>query len=579
MLENKAALSSSDLDRPPSLPIRAHRGPTIRTRGWRTEGLLRMLENVLEVGERPEDLIIYGAYGKAARDWPSFHRIVAALKTLRDDHTLLVQSGKPIAVFLTHSDAPRVLMANSNLVGRWATPEHFFGLEQKGLICWGGLTAGPWQYIGFQGVLQGTYETFAAVAQNHFHTEDLRGRWIVTSGLGGMSAAQPLAVTMLNGVVLIAEVDGARARAKVAAKQCDEATEDLDVAIARALAAQNSGTAHSIAWIGNVIDLHDRLLQRKILPDVITDMTSAHDARVGYQPAGMTLAEAEDLRRRDPDRMIELARDSMVRHVKQLLEYKRRGQVVFDYGNNLRSQARDHGFPDAFQIGVFTELYLRPLFCQGVGPFRWVALSGDPADIAFTDDLVATLYASNRRIRRWIDVARVKVPIQGLPARTAWLGHGERTEVALRVNEAVAEGRLSGPIAFSRDQMDAAAMAHPNIMTENMLDGSDAVADWPLLNGLLNTACGADLVALHQGGGGYAGYSTSSGVTTIADGTPAAAVRIRRTMNADTGLGVLRYADAGYSIAGEVGSAAHERGDFESLQPLPRHESAKDEVR
>jgi urocanate hydratase len=366
MLNAKEMLSSLDLNRPPSLPIRAHRGPTIRTLGWRTEGLLRMLENVLEVGERPEDLIVYAALGKAARDWPSFHRIVAALKTLSEDRTLLIQSGKPIAVFPTHSDAPRVLMANSNLVGRWATPEHFYELEKKGLICWGGLTAGPWQYIGFQGVLQGTYETFAAVARNHFQTEDLRGRWIVTSGLGGMSSAQPLAVTMLDGVVLVAEVDGARARAKVDAKLCDEATEDLDAAIDRALAAQKSGHARSIAWIGNVIDLHDRLLERNTLPDVITDMTSAHDALLGYQPANMTLAEAEDLRRSDPDRMVKLARDSMVRHVKQLLEYKRRGQVVFDYGNNLRSQARDHGFPDGFQLGVFTELYLRPLFCQGI---------------------------------------------------------------------------------------------------------------------------------------------------------------------------------------------------------------------
>lgn len=579
MLETKGTGSSSDLDRPPSLPVRAQRGPTIRTQGWRTEGLLRLLENVLEVGERPEDLIVYAALGKAARDWASFHRIVAALKALPEDRTLLVQSGKPIAAFPTHPDAPRVLMANSNLVGRWATPEHFYALEKKGLICWGGLTAGSWQYIGIQGVLQGTYETFSAVARNHFHADDLSGRWVVTSGLGGMSAAQPLAVTMLDGVVLVAEVNGARARAKVAARLCDEVTEDLDGAIELALAAQKSGTARSIAWIGNVIDLHDRLLDRNIMPDVITDMTSAHDALHGYQPAGMTLAEAEDLRRSDPDRMVKLARDSMVRHVEQLLEYQRRGQVVFDYGNNLRSQARDHGFPDGFQIGVFTELYLRPLFCQGIGPFRWVALSGDPADMAFTDDLVASLYASNRRVRRWIDVARANVPIQGLPARTAWLGHGERTEVALRINEAVAEGRLSGPIAFSRDQMDAAAMAHPNIMTENLLDGSDAVADWPLLNGLLNTACGADLVALHQGGGGYAGYSTSSGVTTIADGTPAAAIRLRRTMNADTGLGVLRYADAGYSIAGEAGSAAHERGDFESLQPLLGHESADGRAR
>jgi urocanate hydratase len=532
-----------------------------------------MLENVLEVAERPEDLIVYAALGKAARDWPSFHRIVAALKTLPDDRTLLVQSGKPIAVFPTHADAPRVLMANCNLVGRWATPEHFYALEKKGLICWGGLTAGPWQYIGFQGVLQGTYETFAAVARNHFDAEDLRGRWVVTSGLGGMSAAQPLAVTLLDGVALIAEVDGARARAKVEAHLCDEATEDLDAAIDRALAARECGRARSIAWIGNVIDLHDRLLQRDMLPDVITDMTSAHDALFGYQPADMTLAEAETLRRSDPDRMVNLARDSMVRHVKQLLEYKRRGQVVFDYGNNLRSQARDHGFPDGFQFGVFTELYLRPLFCQGIGPFRWVALSGDPADLAFTDDLVATLYDSNRRLKRWFGVARSKVPMQGLPARTAWLGHGERTEVALRINQAVADGQLSGPIAFSRDQMDAAAMAHPNIMTENLLDGSDAVADWPLLNGLLNAVCGADLVALHQGGGGYAGYSASSGVTIIADGSPTAAMRIQRTMNADTGLGILRYADAGYSLAGETGSTAHERGDFESLQPLPRGES------
>jgi urocanate hydratase len=535
--------------------IVAQRGTTLRAKQWRSEGLLRLLENVLEVGEKPEELIVYAALGKAARDWESYDVIRNALLKLAHDETLLIQSGKPIAVFRTHEDAPRVLLANSNLVGRWATTEHFYELYAKNKIAWGGLTAGCWQYIGSQGVLQGTFETFGAVAETHFQQNDLRGRWVVSAGLGGMGSAQPLALTLLGASTLIAEVNQERALARQALGLVQRVTENLDEAVAWCLEAKAKGEALSVAWVGNAVTLLETLLRDNNTPDVVTDMTSAHDALHGYQPVGMTLEQARALRKTEPEKLVHAARDSMVKHVQALLDLRGRGAVVFDYGNNLRSQARDHGFPDGFGLKVFTEAYLRPLFCQGIGPFRWVSLVGNPDDIRWTDQLLANLYPTHANIQRWLKAAR-RVPFQGLPARTAWLGHGQRTEVALAINKAVASGELSGPISFSRDHLDAGSMAHPNIMTENLLDGTDAVADWPLLNAMLLTSSGADLVAIHSGGGGYAGYMTSSGVTTIADGSDSAARRLERVMNADTGWGVLRYADAGYDKAIETAQAS-----------------------
>lgn len=540
-------------------PIRAARGTELRAKGWRTEGLLRLLENVLEIGERPSELIVYAAYAKAARDWPAYHLIHKTLAELEDDETLVIQSGRPVGVFPTHPDAPRVLVANSNLVGRWATPEEFYRLQARNLIMWGGLTAGCWQYIGLQGVLQGTFETFAAVARAHFGRDDLAGTWTVSAGLGGTGSAQGLAIAMLDGVSLIAEVDGARARARVASGLCDRTTGELDEAVSWCREARAARRPLAVAWTGNAVDLLETLVARGIAPDIATDMTSAHDALLGYQPAGMSLAEAQGLRQTNPALLASRARASMVRHVAALLRLRDRGCVVFDYGNNLRSQAAEGGCAAAFGIRVFAEAYLRDLFCKGIGPFRWVALSGERSDIAWIDALALRLFPDNARVQRWIRKAQSRVPFQGLPARTAWLGHGERSRVAEEVNRAVAAGMLAAPVAFTRDHLDAGSMAHPNIMTENLRDGSDAVADWPLLNALLNTASGADLVAIHSGGGGYAGYMTSAGMTVVADGSPGAARRIGRVTNADTGLGVLRYADAGYPIAADTARAEHLR--------------------
>jgi urocanate hydratase len=531
--------------------IIAQRGNTLRAKQWRTEGLLRLLENVLEVGENPQELIVYAALGKAARDWESYEVIRKSLLNLAVDETLMIQSGKPIAVFRTHEDAPRVLLANSNLVGRWATTEHFYELYANNKIAWGGLTAGCWQYIGSQGVLQGTFETFGAVADTHFQQDDLRGRWVVSAGLGGMGSAQPLALTLLGASALVAEVSKERALARQQLGLVQHVTENLAQAISLCMTAKQKSEAVSVAWVGNAVEMLETLLKENKIPDVVTDMTSAHDALHGYQPVDVTLAQAAQLRKTHPEKLVQLSKDSMVRHVKVLLKLQEHGAVVFDYGNNLRSQARDHGFPDGFGLKVFTEAYLRPLFCQGIGPFRWVSLVGNPDDIRWTDKLLERLYPNHANIQRWLRAAKY-VPFQGLPARTAWLGHGQRTEVALAINNAVASGELSGPVSFSRDHLDAGSMTHPNIMTENLKDGTDAVADWPLLNALLLTSSGADLVAIHSGGGGYAGYMTSSGVTTIADGSQSAAKRLERVMNADTGWGVLRYADAGYDKAVET---------------------------
>ena len=539
-----------------SRPVVAQRGGELRCRGWRQEGLLRLLENVLEVGERPEDLVVYAAMGKAARDWPSYHGIVAALKRLGDDETLVIQSGKPIGVFKTHPLAPIVVMANTNLVGRWATPEHFYDLERRGLIMWGGLTAGDWQYIGSQGVIQGTYEILAQVAREHF-AGSLRGRLVLSAGLGGMGSAQPLAAKMAGAVMLVVEAEPERALRRVQSGWCDAVAEELDEALARCQAAQSRGEPYAVALIGNAAEVYPELARRGITPDVVTDQTSAHDARYGYVPPGLGPAELAALRASDPAELERRAIAAIAAQVEAMLAFKARGAVVFDNGNNIRIQATRGGVADAFSIDIFTERYIRPLFCRGIGPFRWVALSGAADDIALIDALALEAFPDNELVQNWIPLARRHIPFQGLPARIAWLGHGERTRLGLLVNAAVRDGRLRGPVAFTRDHLDAASMAHPYIGTERMRDGSDAVSDWPLLNAMLNCSAMADLVAIHSGGGGSTGFMTSSGVTLIADGSPAADERLKRVLDADTGLGVLRYADAGYEIARD---AAREAG-------------------
>jgi urocanate hydratase len=529
----------------------------LRCRGWRQEAILRLLENNLAIAEDPEHLVVYAAHAKAARDQQSLDAIVAALRQLRDHETLVVQSGKPIAVLPTGPRSPAVLLANGNLVGRWATPEVFYELERRGLIAWGGLTAGCWQYIGSQGVLQGTYETFAQVAREHFGGT-LAGRLVVSAGLGGMGSAQPIAITrMLEGVSLIAEVDRDKARRRLAAGSIDLVTGDLDEALDAVLAARAEGRALAVAVTLNAADLLEALVDRGVVPDVVTDLTAAHDLRSGYLPAGITLDEAAALRRGDPGKLEALALATMVRHVRAMLELRDRGAVVFDYGNNIRPHAAGGGVDDALTIDIFTARYLRPLFSRGIGPFRWICVSGDDADLELVDELCLELFDDVPRITNWIELARQHVTRQGLPARIAWLGHGERTRLGVAVNEAVADGRLRAPVAFTRDHMDSGAMTHPNIITEAMPDGSDPVSDWPLLNAMLTTAAGADLVALHAGGGGYSGYSQSAGMTVVATGTADAQARLRAALNVDTALGVLRHADAGCE---EAVAAAAEHG-------------------
>jgi urocanate hydratase len=541
---------------PPSVPVRAQRGQDLRARQWSTEGLLRLLENVLEVGENPADLVVYAAMGKAARNWKSYYEIRRALLTLREDETLLIQSGQPVGVFRTQPSAPRVLLANSNLVGRWATPEHFYDLYRRGKIAWGGLTAGCWQYIGFQGVLQGTFETFSLAAASRRSQDDLAGLWLVTAGLGGMGSAQPLAAKLLGGSLLVAEIDGDRARKRHEAGLVDRVTDDLSQALAWTLEARDQKQPLTVVWVGNAVELLETLVDRNLVPDIVTDMTSAHDPRFGYAPVGLTLDQVREKRESDPEGLERLSRQSIVRHVSALLRLGGQGALAFDYGNNLRSQAHLGGLAEAFSLPVFTEAFLRPLFCRGIGPFRWVALTGNPADIATIDSLVLELFPDEPRVVRWIRAAREHVPFQGLPARTAWLGHGQRSALAAEVNRAIGDGRISGPVSFSRDHLDAGAMAHPNIMTENLKDGTDAVSDWPLLNALLNASNGADLVAIHAGGGGYAGYMQSAGVTLVADGRPETSDRLVRTLEGDTGLGVLRYDDAGYDEAQSTAQVA-----------------------
>jgi len=520
-------------------------GSTLRCKGWRQEGLLRLLENVLTVGEDPGNLVVYAAFGRAARDWPSYDKIVATLKTMNDGETLVVQSGKPIGVIKTHAKAPVVLMANCNIVGQWANAETFYRLERENLICWGGLTAGDWQYIGSQGVIQGTYEIFMRIAERHFGG-DLAGRFVLTAGLGGMGGAQPLAGVMAKAAILCIEIDPARIAKRMETGYLDTQAQSLDAALHMIDAACTERRPLSIGLCGNAADIYSEIVARGIVPDIVTDQTSAHDLVYGYVPAGFSLDEVRALRERDPQLLMAESTCSIVRHVKAMLALQKAGAIVFDNGNLIRTQARAGGVENAFDIPIFTEAFLRPLFARAIGPFRWIALSGDPDDIRKIDDLLLVQFSANHIVTNWVKLARERIPFQGLPARIAWLGHGERTELGLKVNQMVRAGALSGPVAFTRDHLDAGAMAHPNIMTENMRDGSDAIADWPLLNALVNCASQADLVAIHSGGGGYAGYMTSAGVTLIADGSDAADERLRLCLTNDTATGVMRYADAGY---------------------------------
>ena len=528
--------------------IAAARGPKLRCKGWRQEAILRMLENNLENAEKPEDLIIYGGTGKAARNWDAFHRIVAALKELGDDETLLVQSGKPVAVFRTHPVAPRVLIANANLVPRWSTWEKFRELEQLGLTMYGQMTAGGWSYIGSQGIVQGTYETLAACARQHF-AGSLKGRLVLTGGLGGMGGAQPLAVKMNEGVCIAVEADPARIRRRMERGYCDHFVDDLDGALAMALDAKKSGTPLSIGLLGNCAEVHPELLRRGVVPDVVTDQTSAHDPLGGYIPRGLSVEKAAELRRADPKEYVRQSMESIAIHVRAMLGFLGKGSVVFDYGNNIRGHAYEAGVKDAFAFKGFVPLFIRPMFCEGRGPFRWVAVSGDPEDIRKTDAVVLREFPKDETLVRWIGLAEKYLPWEGLPARVCWLGYGERARFGRAINRMVRDRELSGPIAITRDHLDAGSVASPYRETEGMRDGSDAIADWPILNALLNTAAGADLVAVHNGGGVGIGYSTHAGAMVICDGSDLADEKIERVLTTDPGLGVVRHADAGYEEA------------------------------
>ena len=529
---------------------RITRGSALSCKGWPQEAALRMLMNNLdpEVAERPQDLVVYGGTGKAARDWPAFEAIVRALRALEGDETLLVQSGKPVAVFRTHASAPRVLIANSNLVGRWATWDVFRALEKQGLMMYGQMTAGSWIYIGSQGILQGTYETFGAVARQHFGGS-LAGRVVLSAGLGGMGGAQPLAATMQGAVFLGVEVDPARIDKRVETGYCDRKTASLEEALAWIDAAKREKRALSIGLVGNAAEVLPELVRRGVTPDVVTDQTSAHDTLNGYVPAGMLLAEAVALRARDPKAYVARATASIVEHVRAMLALMQRGAVTFDYGNNIRTVALDAGLADAFAFPGFVPAYVRPLFCEGKGPFRWVALSGDPKDLHRTDDLVLELFPRDEHLARWIRLAREKVHFQGLPARICWLGQGERAKFGVALNDLVAKGELSAPIAIGRDHLDTGSVASPFRETEAMKDGSDAVADWAILNAMLNVASGATWVSFHHGGGVGIGNSLHAGQVIVADGTPEMRVRLERVLTNDPGIGVARHADAGYDEA------------------------------
>jgi urocanate hydratase len=546
--------------------VSAPRGTAITCKGWPQEAALRMLMNNLdpEVAERPDDLIVYGGSGRAARSWAAFDAIVDTLRRLEHDETLVVQSGKPVAVFRTHPWSPRVVIANALLVPAWATWERFRDLEDRGLTMYGQMTAGSWIYIGTQGILQGTYETLAAVARRHFG-HDLRRRLVVTAGLGGMGGAQPLAVTMNGGAALVIEVDPQRIARRIAGRYVDERTSDVAEALDRVERWRRDGVARSLALEANAADVLPALARHGLTPDVVTDQTSAHDALNGYVPRGLTVAEAESLRAADPAAYVERSMASMAVHVEAMLELRRKGAVVFDYGNNIRAQAQKAGVDDAFEIPGFVPEYIRPLFCEGKGPFRWAALSGDAADIHATDALALEMFSGDEALCRWIRLARERVTFQGLPARICWLGYGDRARFGLALNELVRRGAVRAPIVIGRDHLDAGSVASPNRETEAMRDGSDAIADWPILNALLNTSAGATWVSVHHGGGVGIGYSIHAGMVVVADGTREADEKLERVLTCDPGLGVVRHADAGYPEA--LGMAARAHIDLPTANP------------
>jgi urocanate hydratase len=542
----------------PIRTVRAPRGTSLVCKSWQTEAAMRMLMNNLdpEVAEKPDELIVYGGSGKAARSWADFDRIIAALKELESDETLLVQSGRAVGIVRTHADAPRVLISNAMLVPHWATWEEFRKLEAMGLTMFGQMTAGSWIYIGTQGILQGTYETFGAAARRHFG-DSLRGRLVVTGGLGGMGGAQPLAATMNEGVCLCVEVDRSRIERRLRTKYLDQWTADLDEALRWTLDARKENRPLSVALLGNCADVLPELIRRGVIPDLLTDQTSAHDALNGYVPNHMTFEDAMELRRTDPDRYITESMQAMGEHVRAMLELQRRGAVTFDYGNNIREQAKLAGVDKAFDIEGFVPLFIRPLFCEGQGPFRWAALSGDPKDIARTDQAVLETFPQNEHLCRWIRLAAERIAFQGLPARICWLGYGERAKMGLVFNDLVAKGEVSAPIVIGRDHLDCGSVASPNRETEGMKDGSDAIADWPILNALVNTACGATWVSVHHGGGVGIGYSIHAGQVIVADGTKEAAARLQRVLTADPATGIFRHVDAGYELAQNVARTRH----------------------
>jgi urocanate hydratase len=532
------------------IDVRAPRGSELNTKGWIQEAALRMLLNNLdaEVAERPHDLVVYGGSGKAARNWDCLRGIVHSLINLESDETLLVASGKPVGIFKSHENAPRVLIANSNLVGHWANWDHFRDLERKGLIMFGQMTAGSWIYIGTQGILQGTYETFASLARQHFGGS-LKGRIVLTSGLGGMGGAQPLAITMNEGVALCVEVDQTRIQRRLETKYCDRQAQDLDDAVRLAKEAAAKGQAVSIALLGNAATVLPKLVAMGVIPDAVTDQTSAHDPLNGYIPEGHTLEAASDLRKSDPQKYLRLSTQSIANHVKAMLEFKKRGAIVFDYGNNIRQVAKDNGVSNAFDFPGFVPAFIRPLFCEGKGPFRWAALSGDPADIATIDEAILKNFPEDKSLARWIDLASKRVHFQGLPARICWLGYGDRAKLGLIINKLVSEGKLKAPIVIGRDHLDAGSVASPNRETEAMADGSDAIADWVYLNALINAVGGASWVSVHHGGGTGIGYSQHAGQVIVATGTADAEQRLKRVLTTDPGMGVIRHADAGYQQA------------------------------
>lgn len=548
----------------PTRHIRAPRGAERRCKSWATEAALRMLMNNLdaEVAERPQELVVYGGIGRAARDWESFDRIVATLQRLEDDETLLIQSGKPVGVFGTHADAPRVLLANSNLVPHWATWEHFQKLDREGLMMYGQMTAGSWIYIGTQGIVQGTYETFAEMGRQHY-AGDLSGRWLLTAGLGGMGGAQPLAAVMAGASCLAIECQPSRIEMRLKTGYLDRATESLDEALAIVQQACKTRTPVSVGLLGNACEVLPEILRRGVRPDLLTDQTSAHDPANGYLPKGWTLERWAAMREQDPRQVEEAARASMAEHVRAMLAFRAQGVPTVDYGNNIRQVAKDAGVADAFEFPGFVPAYIRPLFCRGIGPFRWVALSGDPEDIYKTDAAVKALFPDKLQLHRWLDLAREKIKFQGLPARICWLGLGERHLAGLKFNEMVASGELKAPIVIGRDHLDSGSVASPNRETEAMRDGTDAVSDWPLLNALLNTASGATWVSLHHGGGVGMGFSQHAGMVIVADGTPDAARRLARVLWNDPATGVMRHADAGYEAA--VACAREQRLDLPSV--------------